>query len=462
MTSSWVLGHVGLIVGYLFAMVGIAHMLRHRRSPGSTIAWLLVFVVLPYVGVALYLMFGGRKLRQDRLRSVTAEFSDANALPFAEATDNDRMLRSYGIPPATTGNHVSLCATGVEAFRCLSNVIDGARQTLFVAMFMFSRDAIGRCIRERLIERAEAGVSVYVLTDGLGSIKTPRRFFRPLVQAGGQFAVFKPVIHIPFRSQTNLRNHRKIVVADGHRAFAGGMNITGEDLQPEPTPDAWRDLGFVVEGPAAGHFESIVRSDWQLATGQSPEPSSTYEAIEPSPGNAIVQVLPSGPDLPNDPMYSSTLTAIFRATTRIWIATPYFVPDDAITEAIVIACRRGVDVRILVPERSNHPLSDVAGAPLLREIHKAGGTVLFYTKSMVHAKAMIVDNEFCAVGSANMDMRSLFLNYEVMQICYSQAEIDDVVNWFQGLANNCRAEMRTPGFLREIGEGVVRTISPLF
>lgn len=350
----------------------------------------------------------------------------------------------------------------MEAFRCLTNVIDDAQQTLFVAVFMFSRDAIGQCIRERLIERAKAGVDVRVLVDGLGSMRTPRRFFRPLVQAGGEFAVFKPVIHFPFRSQTNLRNHRKIIVADGQRAFAGGMNITGEDLYPEPTPDAWQDLAFIVEGPAAGHFESIVRSDWQLATGQSPEPSATFEARSPSPGNAIVQVLPSGPDLPNDPMYSSTLTAIFRATTRIWIVTPYFVPDDAIAEALTIACRRGVDVRILVPERSNHLLSEVAGAPLLREIHKAGGAVLFCTESMVHAKAMIVDNEFSAVGSANMDMRSLFLNYEVMQICYSTAEIDAVADWFQSLAVDCRAEMRTPGFLREIGEGVIRTISPLF
>lgn len=449
-------------MGYLLATLGIAHMLRHRRSPGSTIAWLLAFITLPYLGVAFYLMFGGRKLRQDRIRSHVAEFTTGYSILPGEATETDRFLRAYGVPPATTNNQVSLCTTGVDAHRCLTALIKNAKQRIVVATFIFNRCALGQYIRDLLIERAIAGVDVCVLVDGLGSMKTPRRFFHPLVAAGGHFAVFKPVLHIPFRSRTNLRNHRKIFVVDGRFAFAGGMNITEEDIYPEAKPTGWRDVALVVEGAAASHLEAIVQSDWKLTTGKSLEfnPCPTVES-DPT-RNAIVQVVPSGPDWANDPIYSCTLTAIFRAADRVWIATPYFVPNDAIVEALVIVSRRGIDVRILIPQRSNHLLSDLAGAPLLRDIQDAGAKVLMYGDGMVHAKAMIVDGDFAAVGSANMDMRSLFLNYEVMQFCYSRAEIELVANWFEELSQGCSTVMPTPGLLRQISEGAIRAVSPLF
>ncbi len=175
-----------------------------------------------------------------------------------------------------------------------------------------------------------------------------------------------------------------------------------------------------------------------------------------------VQVIAFGPDVPNDPMYSGSLTAIYRAAQRIWMITPYFVPNDALVEALTFACQRGVDVRILVPAKSNHLLSDLAGASLLREIHASGGSILRYLKGMVHAKLMIVDDEFVTVGSANFDMRSLFLNYEVMQVCYSSPTIQAAADWFRELAVDCSVELHQPGFWRELGEGAVRVLSPMF
>ena len=463
MILPWIEVHLGLLLGFLLTIAAIAHMLRHRRSPSSTIAWLLVFVALPYVGVVLYLMFGGRKVRRDATLKGSVRITESETLPVAEATPFDRMLRSYGLPGATAENHVSLCPTGVEGYQGMLKIIEESQRTLYVTMFIFSSDDVGQDILRRLIQRAKDGVEVRLLVDGLGSLKTGRRFFEPLNRAGGRFAFFKPVIHFPLRSRTNLRNHRKIVVSDGCRVMAGGMNVTREDIFPEPHPGAWQDLSFLVEGPAARHYEDIFRWDWKFASGEQLDPSGASTEGNPrQAGGAVLQVVPSGPDIPKDPLYAVTLAAVFAAQDRIWVVTPYFVPDDALAQALVIACHRGVDVRILVPEKSNHRLADVARTGFLRDIHAAGGDVLLYTQGMVHAKLMIVDDVLAMVGSANMDMRSLFLNYEVMQLAYSRPEIRAVEAWFATLAENTRTGLPDSGPWREIAEGVVRAVSPLF
>ncbi len=221
------------MISYALAIVGIAHLLRHRRSPGATLAWLMVFVGLPLVGSVLYLMFGGRKLRTQR-RIAQTNF-DAT-LPLARKPCEFAVtLRSYGAAPVTAGNQVVLCKGGVAGYRRMVELIEQGEHRICLATFIFAHDDVGRDILRRLVRGANNGIDVKVLVDGLGSMQTPRRFFRELVDAGGRYAVFQPVIHLPFRTITNLRNHRKILVADGRRSFAGGMNITGEDIYPEPT-----------------------------------------------------------------------------------------------------------------------------------------------------------------------------------------------------------------------------------
>lgn len=459
MLTAWLWTHALLLVGYLLAIVGIAHMLRHRRSPGATVAWLMAFVLFPYLGVALYLLFGGRKIRLSQAakgRLLQEPPGDVSA----EAGLIDRMLVRYNIPAATTGNRLTLCPTGVEGYAGLRQIIEQAQRAIYIQTFIFSRDEVAQDILARLADKARQGVQVCLLVDGLGSLKTRRAFFQPLIQAGGEFAVFKPVVHVPFRGMTNLRNHRKIAVSDGCRALAGGMNITAEDMYPQMQADSWQDLSVVVEGPAARQLEEIFRADWRFATSR--EIASGSEGPPQATGEAVVQVLPSGPDVPQDPLYCVTVTAAYRAQRRLWIVTPYFVPDDALAQALTIACRRGVDVRVLVPQKSNHPFSDLAGASFLRDIEAAGGSVLLYTAGMVHAKVMIADDDLAMVGSANLDMRSLFLNYEVMLLSYRCEEVASVAGWIEGLARGCRAGLGQPGFAREIAEGLLRVVSPLF
>ena len=271
-----------------------------------------------------------------------------------------------------------------------------------------------------------------------------------------------PVLHRPFRGRTNLRNHRKAVIVDGSRIWAGGTNIATEYIGPTFEPRRWRDLSFVLEGPAAQHYQTIFRSDWQFATGkQLPVQINCTGTVSVPVGGATVQVVPSGPDISGDPLYSALLSAVFQAKKRLWIVTPYFVPDETLAEALHLAAHRGTDVQVLIPQTSNHRLADMARGPYLRDLQKAGGQVLFYQGGMLHGKALLADDTLAVIGSANFDMRSLFLNYETGLLVYSHAEVQDIHDWIKTLALGCRSGVDAVGVLRDIGEGVARMMAPI-
>ena len=220
---------------------------------------------------------------------------------------------------------------------------------------------------------------------------------------------------------------------------------------------------MVVEGPAVADLEALFASDWRFATGTEPErPERGRGRRSRTAGwTAVVQVVASGPDVAGDPLYESLLALIFAARERIWIVTPYFVPDEMLARALSLAARRGVDVRLIVPFRSNHITADLARASYLRDLHNAGGRVLLYTPVMLHAKAVVFDDQLAVIGSANMDMRSLFLNYEVALFVSSPAEVARGRGLGQGADGRFPARACRPGWPRELAENVVRLLSPL-
>jgi cardiolipin synthase len=458
---TWILTHLATVVGSLLSILAIAQMLRQRRSPSSTSAWLLAIVAVPYVGVPLFLMFGGRKLRIQADAKADLDLIGHHAIAPDKANYVDRTLRSYGIPGASSGNRMTLCPTGVEGLQALLQLIDEAQRSIRVETFIFGRDEVGLEVLNHMAKRAKQGLEVRLLVDGVGSLWTPRRFYAPLVEAGGKVAIFSPVIHIPFLRRTNLRNHRKIAVADGRRALAGGMNITDEDMSLKAEPEAWEDLSFVTEGPAAWHFDQVFRSDWRFVTGEDLAVPRDLPAPGNGPHHADLQVVPSGPDVAKDPLLDTILMSIFSARERVWIVTPYFVPDDTVEQALVVACHRGVDVTIVVPKRSNHALADIARGSFLRHIQQAGGTIWQYAPAMLHAKLVIVDHDLAMVGSANIDMRSLLLNFEIMQFAYSQAEIAACEYWVLALLRESKSGMSKAGVIRELIEGLTRLVEPL-
>ena len=328
-----------------------------------------------------------------------------------------RILATYDLPSVTVGNRVDLCRNGEESYQALVTLIEEARESLYVTTFILSTDEVGQDIRDRMARRASDGVDVRLLLDDWGSLRTRWGFLRSFKKAGGQTAYFMPLAHRPFAGRTNLRNHRKIVIADEELVLAGGVNIGGEYIGPTPRRDRWADLAFVLEGPATRFYRDVFLSDWAFAKGLSAPDVSRDTTTRDRPADAVVQIVPSGPDVDGDALYEIVLSAAFAAEDRLWIVTPYFVPDDALVQALSLAARRGVDVRIIMPQRSNHAITDWARGGYLRDIQQAGGKILLYTGGMLYAKALVMDEQLAMVGSANMDMRSLFLNYEVGMLC---------------------------------------------
>ena len=456
-------------LGFLLALLFLANLLSQKRAPSSTMAWLLVILFLPYVGVPLYLMLGGRKMNRMARRKARVYVRDPSPPASASSSQVDRLLHTMGVPPARAGNRVQLLADGQEAYRVLERILEEARSTIHITTYILGRDGVGRELIALLARRAASGVTVRLLLDDLGSWRVGRRFLGPLLQAGGRVAFFMPVLHLPFRGRTNLRNHRKLVVADGQVGITGGMNLAFPYMGPDPGPGYWRDLSVLVEGPAAADLEELFFSDWAFATGEelgdhSPgDPlSSRADPPDPDPDRSdVIQVVASGPDVADDPLYESLLTLLFSARDRVWIVTPYFVPDETLARALTLAARRGVDLRLVLPERSNHLSADLARGSYVRELHLAGGKVLLYQPEMLHAKAVVVDETLAVIGSANMDNRSLFLNYEVALLLHGRDRVVQVADWARSLFPACQPYHPRGGWARPLAENVVRLVSPL-
>jgi len=453
--------HVATVVGFALAVLLLAQELRKRRAPAVTFAWLFAMALFPYVGVPLYFVFGGRKLskRAASKMPVYAPREEVSPHPASTAAEPlERLLDGMGVRPTTVDNGVELLPTGEAAFDALLALIDGARRRVHVATFILGGDETGNTIVERLTRRATEGVEVRLLIDGLFARRPDRRALDGLRRAGGRVAVFMPLLHVPFRGRSNLRNHRKIAVADGEDAMIGGMNLAQEYMGPRPLPGRWRDVALRLRGSAAADLEALFHDDWAFASRERLSPLPRDAATQ---NGSAVRIVASGPDVPTDTLYDAILFELFTAAERIFIATPYFVPDDAMVRALVLACRRGVAVEVVVPIPSNHLMADLAGAPSLRTLQEMGGKIRPYTAGMLHAKVIIVDRTLAAVGSANFDMRSFFLNYEVMALLYGKSEIDLMTKWFEALPAESVAPLPRVGRLRAAAEDVAHLFGPL-
>jgi cardiolipin synthase len=400
----WIELHVASIAGFVLAAFFVIVIIRERRPPASAMAWLLAVAIAPWLGVPLYLALGGRKIRKRTAQKPGLSFASGEIVPTDPLA---RILAGAGAGPPTAGNALRWHATGEDAYARLIAAIDGAQHTIRIATFVLGTDEVGREIVARLSARAKAGVEVTLLVDGLLA-RRARRLLASLREAGGRTAVFLPLIKLPLRGRSNLRNHRKIVIADGALAILGGRNLAGEYLGPTPRADRWRDLSFELAGPAVVRVDEVFRADWRYATGVELAPITAPAAC----GDEQVNVVPSGPDVRGDPVYEALLHVCFTASKRLWIATPYFAPDQALERGLELAARRGVDVRLLVPSRSNHALADLVTRGFLASLGRRGVSVMRYARGMMHAKLVLADDVVIA-GSANLDMRSLFLDFEL-------------------------------------------------
>lgn len=448
------LEHGALVLGGLLLYLLTTRIGQQRRPPSSAVSWVLLIALLPYLGIPLFLLFGTRKFVRPPRRRSPHPLTTLAPLAGHWATG---LLAAIHVPPPRHNLTITFHEDGEASQQALFHLIARTQRDLAVCSFLLASDAFGWAVGDALIHSVQRGVKVRLLLDALGDLRWSRRQVTRLQAAGVEVRWFMPLLHNPLRGRLNLRNHRKMLISDGRHLWSGGRNLAAEYFVGKRRHAAWVDLSFVAEGELAGQARQLFEHDWQTVNGLHPV-RPLPAGPSPTATGPLAQLIPCGPDMADDTLYDLLLTASYQAQQRLVAVTPYFVPDDALLSAWTLACRRGVSFTLLLPRRSNHRLADVAREPALRELAAAGAEILLYP-GMLHAKAFLVDDTLALCGSANLDGRSLFLNFELMTAFYGPAEIRWLSDWVGRRAEkSAHYRASNPGLARGLLEGIVRTV----
>ena len=438
---------IGVVVIQLAVIFGF--VLLERRQPAATLAWILGVLFIPVLGVALYLVLGLRRtIRRSRasekIARRTEEVFRRHALAVQHA-DSGLPLAPWVEPtislgtrvdrsPASQGNAVAILHNAASTYAAMLEAIEEATDHVHVQFYIIQPDETGTGLRDLLARRAADGIEVRVLCDAIGSFRLPSEFWRPLVDAGGKAAYFAPVRIAPRfrrRDRINFRNHRKIVVVDGRVGLTGGINVGREYLGLDPDLGEWRDSHICLAGPSVVGLQQTFVEDWLSTTGELLDAARYFPIpAEDAFGDAVVQIVASGPDRRWSLIHRIYALAIAQARERVWISSPYFVPDRVIQSAIVTAALSGVDTRLLVPHRSDSRLVTWASRAYYGELLDAGVRIYEYDRGFLHAKTMLIDRWLGTIGSANMDIRSFHLNYELNAFVYDEPFTDELAGQF--------------------------------
>ena len=434
----WAIPHIRawLSVGWLAYLLWLGSwIVLQKREPVATISWLVSLAALPYIGFFVYYLFGPQRIRRHRLRRARARVGMPGEMPAGEdAVELARLGQATtGLPP-TTARSVRLLVDGAATYDALLEAVREARDHVHLEYYIYTPDHSGAELRDALVERARAGVTVRLLLDAVGCSKTPRSFFAELLDAGGELAWFHPMRfgRVWERPWLNLRTHRKIVVIDGLVGFAGGINITDEE-NDRLREDAYRDLHLRLEGDVVRALQLVFVEDWAYATGSREFIGEVARAMPaPARGTIAAQVLTSGPDSDWEAIHRLHVGAIHAARRRVWLVTPYFVPGEAAMMALTSAAFGGLDVRLLVPRHSDSKLVTYAARSYFDTLLAAGVKVYEYGPRMLHTKALLVDDDLALVGSANFDHRSFRLNFEVCLMFRDEQVAADLARLIEG------------------------------
>jgi len=467
-------GVAGTLIGIL-SIAFIPLVLLRKKDPAATFAWILVLLFAPGLGVLLFWFLGRDRMRRPPRpeREATSRVTGRIHERLSGQVDPALLARSLeGQPPEhrgmtrlasalgsmeiRAGNDVRVLLGAPATYDALIEAIDAATDHVHLEYYIFRADESGERILQALTRAAERGVRVRLLYDGFGSFGLRRRL-RGLLDAGGYAQSFFPLSLLRRAWTVKLRNHRKLVVVDGAVGFTGGINVGDMFLD-------WRDIHLRLEGPAVGELQGIFVADWYLASRHDLTASELFPMVEPR-GDALVQILQSGPDESFETIHRLYFAAIASAQRRVIIATPYFVPDQAMNVALQATALRGVDVQLIVPRHSNHRVVFHAGRGFYDELLSAGVRIHEYTDGMLHTKAMVVDGRLGLVGSFNLDMRSFRLNFEMVAALYDAGSVERLEALLE--EDLCKTEAielerwRERSVITRIKEGYARLMSPL-
>jgi cardiolipin synthase A/B len=459
----------------LVGILSAAHAVMSVRTPQGTIAWAVSLVAAPFVAVPAYWVFGRNKFkgyvraRQHQLERLGAVIRQANEQLAACRTPSEagpgtvEATEKLARVPFTGGNRIDLLIDGEATFSSILEGIRAARSYVLVQFYIVRDDELGQRLANELASKARSGVPVHFLYDEIGSLRLPGSFVEPLRAAGVEVTPFHSRKGRGNRFQLNFRNHRKTVVVDGRVAWIGGHNVGVEYLGKDPVIGSWHDVHVRIEGPAVVGAQLAFVEDWRWATDRIPDGLS-WKPADPA-GRAESLIMASGPADPLETTLLMFMHAINSAKERIWIASPYFVPDDAVVQALQLAALRGVDVRVLIPEKADSRLVTLAAYSYFQELKAVGARFYRYQSGFLHGKFMLMDNQLATVGTANFDNRSFRLNFEITAVVSDEAFAGEVRDMFEHDFRNSRrmvpGELDAKPVWFRLAVRVTRLLAPL-
>lgn len=459
----------------LIVIIVMLKVLMDNREPSKTMAWMLVLWALPMVGIVLYFFFG-QNTRKERLISQRSldQLTKRSMLEFAEQRNLHipeehrtlmQLFKNQSMALPFKDNKVEVYTNGYEFFPSLLREIGKAKDHVHVEMFIFDNDALGNLIADTLIDKAQQGVEVRVIYDDVACWKVRNSFWERLRDGGVEVHAFMPVKFPAFTSKVNYRNHRKLIVIDGKAGFIGGMNIATRYIKGVGRP--WRDTHILVRGGAVYGIQRAFLVDWYFVDRTLIAGKRYYPAISPAlSNNCLAQVVTSGPITEWPDMMQGFVRVLLTARQYVYIETPYFLPSEPVLFAIRTAALAGVDIRLMLPQRTDSRLLDQASKSYVREILQAGAKIYFYDDGFNHSKFLVCDDSISTVGSSNIDFRSLEHNFESniffydkgmalrMKKIYLEDEAHSVLVDEAG-------QLEKHGFFQLLWESILRMFSPL-
>ena len=470
---SWI--ELGLLFFEVLAVLSIPSVLVQRAGrPLAALSWILAMVAVPGIGLFLWWAFGRRHLKRQRRRRqasaqrMTERFQAlAPGLPRPPCHDPVSLLPIRCLPddvrhevfPATQGNRVTLLVNAEEAYPAMRSVIEAAEHHVHLLFYTWNRDATGKAFLDLLVDKARQGVEVRLLCDAIGSPAIGKAFTRALVDAGGAVGRFLPLGLRDGAPTLNFRNHRKILVVDGKKGFTGGVNIGDEYLRD------WHDLAVQIDGPAVDQLQEVFADDWYFATGEDIAAASYFGCWDLHDDGTACGLVTSGPDVEQETMHDVLFLAINEARERVFIVSPYFIPNPSILASLRSAVYRGVDVRVMVPGRSDIPLVRRASRSFYPSLLGAGVRLFEYRGAILHAKAVAFDRELVLLGSANINNRSFRLNFEASALVGGASLNASLTSLFEHNMKSCRelsvAQVASLPWHAQVVDSAAHLLSPI-
>lgn len=477
------MAHIIILIGFIIVIANIffsfSLIFIERKDPSTTWAWLMIMIVLPGLGFVIYLLLG-QNFSRARLFKEKKEFDTIKRRELSkdftskehkhiggeQYLDLIRMNYTHSGAKCTYNNEVDVYYNGVDKFAQLIKDLKNAKKFIHIQYYIIRPDRLGKKIMSILEEKAAEGVEVRFLVDSMGSYKVTRRSLRNFTKNGGKFEIFFPGIFPHVNTRINYRNHRKMVVIDGEYGYIGGFNVGDEYINENKHIGFWRDTHIRIRGEAVNDLTNRFLLDWCYASGEEIEDFSKFYPKNPiRDGDIAIQIVTSGPDHNEEYIKNAYMKMINNAKKYVYLETPYFVPDSPMLEALKLSALSGVDVRLIIPGKPDHIFMKWAASAYIGDLLNAGAKVYLYQNGFIHAKTIVADGKVCTVGTANMDMRSYSLNFEVNAFIYDDRVANNLETQFFKDIEDCKVmtkeEYDKRSITLRIRESIIRLISPI-